>query len=102
MSTKPARYAVTLGLSGCYMPDTHFGAYECATRRELASVIRDLLRMSDMPASLFQDARIARLWSFIQQHGSSTAHFSLVHKGYALTFHGLTEDEYSTETETCY
>jgi hypothetical protein len=94
---KPARYAVTLGLSGCYMPDTYFGAFEVTRRRDLAQAIRDYVRMSDMPASLMRDIKITRLWSFIKQHGSSTAHFRLVHKGYELAFHGLTEDEYNEE-----
>jgi hypothetical protein len=52
-----------------------------------------------MPASLMRDVKITRLWSFIKQHGSSTAHFRLVHKGYELAFHGLTEDEYNEQNE---
>ena len=96
---KPARYAVTLGLSGCYMPDTHFGAFEVTRRRDLAQAIRDYVRMSHMPASLMRDVKITRLWSFIKQHGSSTAHFRLVHQGYELAFHGLTEDECNEQNE---
>jgi hypothetical protein len=92
-----ARYAVTFGLSGCYMPDSHFGTFEIVRRSDLAAVIRNYIRLADLPASLMRDVKITRLWSFIKQHGSSTAHFRLVYKGYELAFHGLTEDEYNEE-----
>ena len=95
----PARYAITYGLEGCYMPDSHAGVYEVHTRRELAHLIRELLSMYDMPASLFRDVRINRLWSFIKRHGSSTAHFHLSHGANALSFHGLTAEEYASESE---
>ena len=97
--TKPARYAVTFGLSGCYMPDSHCGVHEFMSRRELASFIRGELELFDMPAALVRDVKLRRLWRFIQQHGSSTAHFRLVHKANELAFHGLTEDEYRAESE---
>lgn len=89
----PARFAVTFGLQGCFMPDWHGGAFEAATRRELAEIIRDTLRMLDLPADLFREVKIRRLWQFIQHHGSSSAHVFLHHGNNVLTFHGLTEDE---------
>lgn len=93
-----ARYAVTFGLAGCYMPDSHYGAVICATRRELATLIRDTLEMYDMPKSLFAQVKIRRLWRFIERNGSSVAHFSLHHGANALQFHGLTADEYAEQT----
>jgi len=101
MPKHTARYAVTFGLSGCYMPDSHDGAFEVTTRRELASLIRGELETYDMPASLFREVRIARLWRFIKRHGSSSAHFSLVHGGNELAFHGLTEQEYNEQIGEC-
>lgn len=92
--TKPARYTVTYGLHGCYMPDSNMGAIEFDTRKAFASFIRSELETYDMPASLFRDVKITRLWAHIQRHGSSVAHFALTHKGYELAFHGLTEAEY--------
>lgn len=88
-----ARYSVSYGLAGCYMPDTVSAPLTFSTRRELAAFIRDELEAYGMPASLIREVRLRRLWSFIKQWGSSVAHFSLEHRGYALAFHGLTEDE---------
>lgn len=99
MSKHVARYAVTFGLSGCYMPDSHSGAFQFGTRRELASFIRAELDTFDLPAALFNDVRIRRLWGFISRHGSSTAHFSLTHGGYELAFHGLTEEEFTAQND---
>lgn len=96
---QPARYAVTFGLAGCYLPDYHAGAHECHTRAELANLIRDTLRLLDLPASLFDDVKIRRLWRFIATHGSSTAHFNLHHREHVLSFHGLTENEYHQANE---
>lgn len=86
---------VTYGLSGCYMPDSNSGPMQFDTRKELASFIRNELEYFEMPATLFREVRIRRLWGYITRHGSSSAHFSLDHKGNSLTFHGLTEAEYS-------
>lgn len=88
-----ARYSVTFGLSGCYMPDSVNGPVEFTTRREMADYIRSELAVYDLPARLFREVKIRRLWSFIKRHGSSTAHFALHHGAHALEFHGLTEDE---------
>lgn len=93
-----ARYAVTFGLSGCYMPDSHDGAHEFTTRKDLAAFIRSELEMYDMPASLFREVRMRNLWRFIVRNGSSSAHFSLYHGANSLSFHGLTEAEYEEQT----
>ncbi len=92
-----ARYTVTYGLSGCYMPDSNSGGLEFATRRELAAFIRLELENYDMPKRLFRDVNIRRLWSFILLRGSSVAHFSLIHNGNELAFHGLTEAEFAAD-----
>lgn len=94
MSKPVARYAVSWGLDGCYLPDSQGGTYEATTRAELADIIRGELSAFEWPKSKFSEVRIRRLWAFIKRHGSSTAHFKLCHKGYCLYFHGLTEDEY--------
>lgn len=88
------RYQIYFGLAGCYMPDSRYGAFEGTTRRELASMIRDAIDMYDLPRSLFSEVRINNLWRHIKRHGSSSAHFTLHHKQNALTFSGMTEDEY--------
>lgn len=93
MTQKIARYSVTNGLAGCYMPDSANGPYSFATRKELADFIRGEIEMLDWPASIFADVKIKRLWSFIQRNGSSVAHFRLQRGNYELAFHGLTEDE---------
>ena len=94
-----ARYTIYNGLAGCYMPDSNYGPHEFRTRRELASAIREYLDIAGLPACLFREARVSRIWSFIKRHGSSSAHFSLTHKGYSLTFSGLTEEEFLQESE---
>lgn len=101
MARPVARYAITYGLQGCYMPDSHEGAYEFTTRRELAQFIRSELQVFGLPASLFREVRIARLWSFIKRHGSSTAHFHLAHGQCVLSFEGLTEEEFDQQAEDC-
>ncbi len=93
MASKIARYSISYGLAGCYMPDSISGPYIVTTRRELAELIHDQLRMYEMPARLFRDANVRRLWRFITKHGSSMAHFNLQHGANALSFHGLTEEE---------
>ena len=94
-STPVARYAVNFGLTGCYMPDSYAGPFVAYSRHGLASAIRYQFSLYDIPASKFKDVRIRRLWSFIREHGSSTAHFRIEHKGFSLRFEGMTEDEYA-------
>jgi len=94
-----ARYSVSFGLAGCYLPDSHGGVYEVTRRTDLADVIREELRMYDLPASLFRDAHVRRLWRFIRRNGSSVAHFSLYHGDHALAFNGLTQAEYEQAVE---
>jgi hypothetical protein len=94
MSKPTFRYAITAGLHGCYLADTHYGPHEGHTRRELASLIRNYLEVQDMPKILFERVQITSLWKRIKKYGSSKQHFSIVHKDYELAFHGLTEDEY--------
>ena len=76
------------------MPDTNLGPYQFDSFRELSRGIKDILQMMDMPACLFNEVRIRKLWAHVKRYGSSSAHFHLYHKGYALSFTGLTEEEY--------
>jgi hypothetical protein len=94
------RYSISVGLSGCYMPNTISGPYIGNTRKELAATIRDQIGMyadqEDDPSerSLFAQVRINNLWHHIKRHGSSVAHFSIdIGRGEEIAFHGLTEDE---------
>ena len=89
-----ARYTITTGLSGCYMPDSQSGPVQCDTRAQLAALIREEIAAQGWPRSLFADVKIRRLWGFIRRNGSSVAHFSLQHDGREIAFRGLTEDEF--------
>lgn len=88
-----ARYAITSGLSGCYLPDSSGGPVICGTRRELADAIRYEIEFQGFPASTFNQVGIRNLWQFICRNGSSVAHFSVDHGAYEIAFHGLTEEE---------
>jgi hypothetical protein len=100
MSQAIARYTVTFGLTGCYLPDSVNPPCEYATRAELAQAIRDELAFYDMPACLFREVNIRRLWRAIQFAGSSSSyHFSLSHKAVTLSFHGLTEAEFAEQSQ---
>ena len=92
MSRPVIAYSVSYGQPG-YMPDSHWGAFAVERRGDLAELVRDALESYDMPAYLFKEVRIQRLWKFVKRHGASTAHFYLDHKGYRLTFSGLTQAE---------
>lgn len=97
--TKAARYAVTYGLSGLYMPDSHLGVHEFHTRRELADFIRSEIETFEFPKKTFGQARIEKRWRFIQRNGSSVAHFSIQHGPNEIAFHGLTLEEYRQQAE---
>lgn len=92
-----ARYSVTSGLRGLYMPDNYSGPFLATTRRELMSQIRSELEMADFPKSAIRQIKARRLWSFIKRHGSSTAHFAIYHQDREVSFHGLTEEEYTAQ-----
>ncbi len=96
MAKNVARYSVTFGLKGCYMPDSSSGPYEFTRRKDFAEFIRDELRQYDMPACRFRDVGMRSLWRMIQKHGSSAWHFSLdAGEHNELSFHGLTEEEFN-------
>lgn len=100
MSKPTARYSVTFGLRGCYMPDSVSGAFAVGTRRDLAAYIRAEMDMNDIPANRFAQVGIRALWRHIARYGSSSAHFAIdAQEGYVLEFHGLTEDEYNEQAE---
>jgi len=94
MNRHPARYAVTSGLSGCYMPDNHSGAMEVYRRRDFAAWIRDEVESAGLPASAARQVKLRNLWRFIARNGSSCAHFTITHDGREVAFHGLTLAEY--------
>ncbi len=82
------------------MPNSISGPYIGNTRKELAGLIRDQIRMyadgEDDPCerSLFDQVRILNLWSHIARHGSSVAHFAIdIGRGEEIEFRGLTEEE---------
>jgi hypothetical protein len=87
------RYAISFGLAGCYLPDSQSGPYIGSRRKDLAFIIHNEIALADWPKSLFRTVRIKNLWKHITRHGSSTLHFSIHHKGYCITFTGLTEAE---------
>lgn len=95
MARNVARYAVTYGLLGCYMPDSGPDTVAFSTRRDMAAYLRSELAFYEMPLRLLRDVRLRRLWGFISRNGSSVAHFSLEHKGCSLRFDGLTEEEWN-------
>lgn len=90
-------YSVSFGLAGCYMPDSISGAMTFDKRSDLANCIRDELKTFDLPASLFREVNLRKLWRTISKHGASSYTFSLIHGGNALTFHGLTTAEYEAD-----
>jgi hypothetical protein len=93
MPAQIARYSVTFGLRGCYMPDSVSGPLEFATRRDLLAFVRSELEFYDLPKTAIRQVRARRLWAHIARHGSSCAHFAIHHGANALEFHGLTEAE---------
>ena len=99
MSRPVARYTITSGLAGCYMPDSNSGPQEYTTRKALADAIRYEIEFQDWPASLFREVRIRDLWRHIVRHGSSSAHFSIQYAAHEIAFHGLTEEEYNEQSE---
>jgi hypothetical protein len=92
-----ARYSVTSGLAGCYMPDNCGGPREFTRRTDLADAIRYEIEFQEWPASCIKQVKLTDLWKFIKHNGSSSAHFAIHHKQYVIEFHGLTEDEYNQQ-----
>ena len=95
------RYSTSCGLRGCYMPNTTSGPYSGSTRRELANMIRDEIRLYSKEydaaeETLFRQVKINNLWHHVKRHGSSSAHFYIdLANGECIGFHGLTEDEFN-------
>lgn len=94
MENHVARYAITSGLAGCYMPDNGPFSIECVTRRDLAAAIREEIEFQGFPKATFAQVNIRELWRFIRRNGSSAAHFRIAHNGREIAFHGLTEAEF--------
>lgn len=90
-----AFYKTGFGLAGCYLDDAQGGAQCFTTRRELADAIRYELEFHELPASLFREVQIRRLWqAIVNARSASSFTFHLHHGAYVLTFYGLTEREY--------
>jgi hypothetical protein len=98
MSKPVARYTITSGLAGCYMPGSNSGPQEYTSRKELADAIRYEIESQDWPAYLFREVCIRNLWAHIKRYGSSSAHFRIQHGAHEIAFHGLTEEEYSEQS----
>lgn len=94
MPKQIARYTVTSGLAGCYMPDSVSGPLAFSTRAELADFIRYEIEAQEFPKSSFAQAHIRGIWRRIAKFGSSVQHFSIEHNGREIAFHGLTEEEF--------
>lgn len=94
MPTPHVAYAVQWAAAGC-LADSTSGPYLCATRGELAELIRSEVEAYGLPASRFAEVGLRRLWRRIQHAGSaSSCGFSLPGPGsYSLHFEGLTRDE---------
>lgn len=99
MSRNVAQYSVTVGLSGMYMPDSHYGAFQFDTRRELIEFAKSEIEAQDFPKSAIRQIKWIRLWQFIKRNGSSVAHFSIDHNGREIAFHGLTHAEFAAMQE---
>lgn len=94
MAKHVARYAVTVGLAGCYMPDSHLGAFQFDRRANLADFIRSEIEAQGFPKSAFAQAGIRDIWERIARRGASCQHFSIEHDGREIAFHGLTDAEF--------
>ena len=91
-----ARYTITSGLSGCYMPNNVSNAQAYKTRKELADAIRSEIECQDFPKSAFNQVRIRNLWSkIVYADSASSMHFSIEHGAFEIAFHGMTEEEYN-------
>ena len=95
MTTTNVYFGLSFGLAGCYMPDSHYGSYHVTTRKALIAYVKDALAFYDMPASCIHQVKWReRVWPHCKHHGASSLHFDITHKGNALHFGGLTEEEY--------
>ena len=89
-------FALTNGLAGCYMPDSHWGEFAVTRRKDLIATVRDILDMLDAPKNAFKQVKWRNVWHHARRYGTSSLHFSIeISDGYVLSFHGLTEEEYN-------
>lgn len=89
-----AYFAISNGLSGCYMPDCDPVPYAVSKRSELMAIIREAIDYHEFPKLTLQQVQWRRLWGHAKRSGFSVIHFQITHNGYAINFHGLTEAEY--------
>lgn len=95
-----AYFGLSYGLSGCYMPDSHAGAFAVSRRKDLVAIVRDALESYDLPKSAIHQVKWTRVWAHAKRHGLSSLHFSISHNGNALNFSGMTESEYQEAAES--
>ena len=92
---KTVYFQIYYGLNGCYMPDSHYGAFKATTRREMVDIMRDAIAFYDMPKSALSQIKWNRLFAQAKLAGSvSSIHVSVTTKANALTFSGMTKAEY--------
>lgn len=93
-NVKPFYFGLSFGVNSSCMPESYAGAFECTTRREMVSAVRDTLQMYELPANLLRQVKWKHLFQIAKRSGTSSQHFSLDHRTGCLNFHGMTKDEY--------
>jgi len=90
-----ARYTITSGLAGCYLPNSASAPQAYHSRRELADAIRAEIEYQSFPKSAFAQAQVRNLWrKIVHVDSASSMHFSIEHGAYEIAFHGMTQEEF--------
>lgn len=94
MTQTPALYQVHIGPAG-YTPDSTFGPYHCATRRELVATVDSVLQSLDLSLRTRRQVDLVRAWRYIQARGNGGAGFVIedLTTRTRLHFHNLTPAE---------
>ena len=94
MTQTSALFVAYVGAAG-YMPDSSFGPYVCATRRELVETVDSVLRHLDCSQRARRQVDLVRVWREIQARGNGRAGF-VIDDGVTRTrvhFHNMTPSE---------
>lgn len=76
MTQTPALFVAFVGPAGC-TPDSTFGPYQCATRRELVATVDSAIRALDMSGRTRRQVDLVAVWREIQRRGNGRAGFVL-------------------------